>query len=761
MVSGQLRTTLREFSDPVQWVRFHRDGKSVFVAQSIGGLTQWDTTTGQRLLGLPFQTVQAGTGAFCKKRSLFAMTGSAIGHAVDSQSADIRGTPISAGGYECRVLDLDAPVERALFKTEKVMGNPAIPVFSRTGDVLAVGCGNRIFLWDVQTGQIRKTLLGHKNHVVGLAVSPDGRMLASSSTAGQVFLGMLPESDPDDVRLWDIATGEPLGTIPMGQSFIPSVAFSPDGTTLATLHWTGVGPLGKGGTAVISLWDVKTRHLRFTIEHTNDGTSVALQERSRLAFNPADGTLVLLAGRFLGIWNLEIRKLQRQILAGAAGFTGGTSEFLSMAIRPDGKWIVTANSKTIPTDVKIWNLQTGELVKTLHSTTAQSVAFSPDGKNLLTVFGNTVQIWDTLTLQKRASFETHQGRTSRLGAPGLAISPDSQTLATAVLPPGGGKSDSLSEGFAEVKLWDVSRSPTRITFPTNRLIFSKFIFSSDSKTLMEADSNAGVLRIWDLGTGRVLSTIDTTQNKIDTMLTPDGRFLAVADMEGPELEKLMMLSSKPGAAQAVVNLWDLKTSTLQTIRVGKGAPTGLAFSPDGKTMAILHRTSIRSPGDNTWKDDKSYSVELWNLAEGRATANWPITGMDLSFPAFSPDGNTLVLNASTQRRAEDSGHRTLLLDLRTGQLLHTLKEPGEGDSYPTFKFTKDGTRLLVRRGARTEPITMWDWRAGKQVDEPIPNVFGNPDVSPDGRYELKRLLHGVEVINRMVKPPAVVSRRQP
>src|SRR5581483_4678188 len=130
-------------------------------------------------------------------------------------------------------------------------------------------------------------------------------------------------------------------------------------------------------------------------------------------------------------------------------------------------------------------------------------------------------------------------------------------------------------GFAEVKLWDVSRSPTRITFPATPLTFSQFSFSSDSRTLMEADNSEGVFRFWDLGTGRVLSTIDTTQHKIGTMLTPDGRYLAVADMEGPESEKLSMLSSRPGAAQAVVNLWDLKTSTLRIIRVGKGAPTGL------------------------------------------------------------------------------------------------------------------------------------------------------------------------------------------
>lgn len=313
-----------------------------------------------------------------------------------------------------------------------------------------------------------------------------------------------------------------------------------------------------------------------------------------------------------------------------------------------------------------------------------------------------------------------------------------------------------------MKLWDVSRSPTRITVPATRLMHTNFSFISDSGTLMEKDNNAGSIRLWDPGTGRVLSTIDTTQNKIGSLLSPDSRHLAVTDIEAPESEKSLMTISKPGACQGVVNLWDLRDSTLRTIRVGKGVPTGLAFSPDGKTMAILHNTSIRSNGDTAVKDALGSSVEVWNLAEGRSTANWPIEGMHLSFPAFSPDGHTLVLNASTLGRTDESGRRTLVVDLRTGRVLHTLKEPGGGDFFPTYKFTEDGTRLLVRRGAMTEPVTMWDWTAGKRVDEPVPDAFGNPNVSPDGRYELKRVLHGVEVIDRTLKPPAVVShRRQP
>ena len=78
-----------------------------------------------------------------------------------------------------------------------------------------------------------------------------------------------------------------------------------------------------------------------------------------------------------------------------------------------------------------------------------------------------------------------------------------------------------------------------------------------------------------------------------------------------------------------------------------------------------------------------------------------------------------------------------------------------------MSFTNDSTRLVIRQDVR--PIakqTMWDWRAGKQVDEPIPDVFAVPSTSPDGRYEIvPRSYVEVEFIDRMAKP-AVVSQRE-
>ncbi|MCB0140569.1 MAG: hypothetical protein KDE50_11730, partial [Caldilineaceae bacterium] len=71
-------------------------------------------------------------------------------------------------------------------------------------------------LWEVDTGQIRKTLAGHTNWVASVAFSSDGALLASSG-------------NDQTVRLWEVHSGQSFKTLAGYTNWVWSVAFSPDG----------------------------------------------------------------------------------------------------------------------------------------------------------------------------------------------------------------------------------------------------------------------------------------------------------------------------------------------------------------------------------------------------------------------------------------------------------------------------------------------------------------------------------------------------
>jgi WD40 repeat protein len=286
-------------------------------------------------------------------------------------------------------------------------------------------------LWDPSTGRAR-VLGGMAYPVSGIAFSPDGKYLvAAEETKGQ----------PGPVHLWDVAAGKELAPFQgEAQESYWAFAFSPDGKLVA----------GGGVKGAVTLWEAATRRRvhSFAMEETiaslafsPDGKLLAATQALR--DNPAEGGGDRNVLPALSVYDLRTGKVRlavKDLPKEAIPFA---------AFHPDSNLLAV----TVRNAVKILAVADGAEVATLrgHAGPIASVAFSPDGKSLVSVGGmevdwpGEVKLWDLGTAQERA---TLAGPAEVVYA--AAFRPDGQCLAVG--------------GPGHVYLWDLSPDPKETAF---------------------------------------------------------------------------------------------------------------------------------------------------------------------------------------------------------------------------------------------------------------------------------------------------------
>jgi WD40 repeat protein len=226
-----------------------------------------------------------------------------------------------------------------------------------------------------------------------LAFSPDGGTIATAVRSS-------PNADPR-VFLVDLKTGRTSRVLRGHSDAIISVAYSPDGKTLATASRD----------RTVKLWDALLANARATLRTG----SVAV---SSLAFSP-DG-LTLASGWGDGeirLWDVANARLSAQ-------FKGHSQAVACLAYSPKDKRLASAGSDGA---LRLWDTETlGELsVHGRFSHPFRWIAFAPDGKTLAIKFAETSRgtLWDVAEGKEKATFANAAGS--------FAFAPDGRTLATA------------------------------------------------------------------------------------------------------------------------------------------------------------------------------------------------------------------------------------------------------------------------------------------------------------------------------------------
>ncbi len=221
------------------------------------------------------------------------------------------------------------------------------------GVLLATGDGNIIQRWDLKTRQLLPPLVGHSNSITALAISPDGRILASSSL-------------DRTIKLWDVQTSRLLGTMPAGRASV--LVFSPDGRTLASGSRVQRWADGVEALPGVQFWDVSTQQFRYRLGE---------RPARAIAFSQ-DGQLLATGDIKTEVWLVKAGELLHTLNSG---------DVTGLSFGQAGQTLITGSSK-----IKIWNLATGEPVRVMETGTSD-VVVSPDGQILATTVGGTVRFW--------------------------------------------------------------------------------------------------------------------------------------------------------------------------------------------------------------------------------------------------------------------------------------------------------------------------------------------------------------------------------
>jgi WD40 repeat protein len=536
-------------------------------------------------------------------------------------------------------------------------------VLSQDAKYLALVRDDKLYVGEVKPSQELTQFVTSGNNLGLMAFSPDEKFLVFSSFSDHML------------HVWEISTGQEVASM-QHPGYITSIAFSPDGNYVVSGNQSYSVIIGGEDSAIV--WDAHTGEERAHMTHDGDITVVA--------FSP-DGEHVLSASGdgTARVWEASTGKELARVTY--------NNSVDSATFSPDGKYVLTSSDDG---SIQVWKAngdQAGSQVRL--GGPVNNVAFSEDSKYVIAGRQDSIYVFETATGNEISTI-SYDLESALPNISSLAVSPDDKYI--------------VASGTADVDnvahLWELATGKEVIHKGYDHRLAS-LSFSPDSKYVVAINGEKNAM-VWEVSTGNEVARMTHDDRVASAAFSPDGRYVV------------------SGSSDTTARVWETSTGKEISRITINGPVFEVAFSPDGQ--------HVMSRGCNKPNQDSGCQQEIlliWEAYTGKEVTRF-IRDDSISSVAFSPDGKYVAIGGSDHT----ASIWETLTGKEVSHITHDGEVQAVAFS-PDAKYVASGScdKLDSNGICNQGTARVWNAGTGDEISRvPFEEGVNAVAFSPDGRY---------------------------